>query len=105
MSGKQILPGENPYPIDLHILGARICLRRVKMGLTQRDLVNEHYYERLLSDVESGLVAPSREYLEYLAHCLETTPEELLGEAPANSPELNPASLENAEVTSQEIAL
>ncbi len=79
------------------------------MGLTQRDLINERYYERLLNDVESGLVAPSRDFLEYLADSLETTIEEFVGYPLATSAALNPAVTPvlpvNTEASSQERAL
>lgn len=101
-----MVSSENPYPVDLQILGARICLRRVTLGLSQRDLVNELYYERLINDVECGLVAPSPGFLNYLAECLETTPENLLVPEPGwNPPLYKDEEPKDLETSSRQLAL
>lgn len=104
MTNKDDFSAENLFPEELQRLGAAICLRRVKLGLSQRDLVNETFYERLLNEVESGRVAPSNDLLTYLAESLGTSPQELLGIKPALPPPDEPGA-EESETAALELAL
>ncbi|OJV95848.1 MAG: hypothetical protein BGO39_21275 [Chloroflexi bacterium 54-19] len=78
-------------------------MRRTILGLHQRDLVNELYYERLINDVENGLVAPTNEFLAYLAAALDTTPQSFLEDNPAEP--ISSGSLVDLKVAEQELAL
>lgn len=104
MTNKDEFTAENLSQDDLRLLGSRICLRRVKLGLTQRDLVSETYYERQLNEVESGRVAPSNDFLSYLADCLATTPRELLETGPADIEAVTSPG-EDVKTAEQELAL
>jgi tetratricopeptide (TPR) repeat protein len=103
MIEKDELSAENLSRDELRLLGARICMRRTILGLHQRDLVNDIYYERLINDVENGLVAPSNEFLAYLAAALATTPPSFFEDAPAEP--ASPGNLPDPKAVEQELAL
>lgn len=61
-------------------LGRRIKQKREAMGLTQNEIAAKiGVHVGVVYRYESDVCSPRLEYLEALAHALDTTPNELLG--------------------------
>jgi len=63
-------------------LGRRLKAARLAKKMTQSDVVGDFITRNMLSQIESGIAAPSMKTLEYLAGVLEIPMERLLAEQP-----------------------